>query len=295
MRGTSRTTTLGWCLVTVRAEGDSAGTDIGSLLSQLDALASNPTGTMPTASDTPLVWMGTMGGKTPIGGSHGAIYGKGPSTNYVPVTADNAVLQMQGWDEKKLSSFKALLEANGIQVSSYDDLAAKWQAAVTAAAQSWQAYSAGIIDKPLTPEEAIRKMGEQQSALFGGGDKGPTTTTFDNTETSIDRVSAQEGRGMAYDASQALLGRGLRKNEAASFTSGYNDAMAANPSTTSRSGSTTSGKGYSNTSATSHTSGGIDPETYQREWAQSRPDYSEYQAATKFMDALVSALGRQVG
>lgn len=241
------------------------------------ALSDNPQGTMPSTSTAPPVWMGdwyhdryklpnNFQRQTP---DH-ARYTFDAQANPTPVAADQAYLSMEGWTDAQVQAFLKIAQDAGLSISTYGDLQDAWQKAITAAQQSYAAFQAGIIDKPLTPEEALRKWGDQNRALSGGDGSGGSTYT------ATDVMSPSDKRAMAESAYQSEVGR----NPTAGETAGLQGSSTATR-TTDAQGNTT-------------TTAGPNLGRLAVEQARSSKDYAEYQASTKYFNAMMSALGAVV-
>lgn len=112
----------------------------------------------------------------------------------------------------------------------------------------------------------------------GGGGGGGTTTTaynFTNPDTA---------RGLVNQVMTALLGRMPTDGEYGKFMDALKQAEQKNPTVT------TVEMNADGSGTTMTTTGGTSPSTIAQEFAESRPDYAEFQAATSLMDAFMAAL-----
>lgn len=105
----------------------------------------------------------------------------------------------------------------------------------------------------------------------GGGSYGTTT--------SVSLTTPQQARALADQALMAYLGRAAKPEERSAFLSALNEAERNNPVTVTMSGSSRT------------QSGGLDAQQFAAEWAQEQEGSGEYQAATKYMDYFIRAVG----
>jgi hypothetical protein len=100
-------------------------------------------------------------------------------------------------------------------------------------------------------------------------------------------TNADTARSLADQALTAFLGRQARPEEVDEFTRALNQHERLNPmiqtSTVDATGST------------AVVEGGVDTAEFSREWAQGKKGYSEFQAATTFLDAFISSLSDPMG
>lgn len=242
----------------------------------INNLSNNPQGTTPSTSTAPPVWMGGWSSTHSVIGDSSQHQTNGHprydlgKTRRQTVSAADAYLSMEGWTDAQVREFLQIAQDAGLSVSTYGDLQDAWQTAISAAQQSWAAFQAGVIDKPLTPEEALRQWGDKNKSLFGGDGSGGSTSTQTNV------MSASDKRALAESTYQSEVGRNPTAGETASLQG------------TTTSSTTTDGQG--NTTTTS----GANLGQLAVEQARSAKDYAEYQASTKYYNALMSAIGRVV-
>lgn len=184
-----------------------------------------------------------------------------------------------------------------------------WNAAVEAANEQYNqninTYGTGYAVTPfdIISEWAGGGSGSSGSGSSGSGSgssgsgssgsayMGPVTSTASQTDTSVTQPGDAEN--LLYGAMQELLGRAPTEKEISRFTSRLNAAERAAPvvstqTTTSAPGDDGPDGGYTN--QTSETTGGVNQQVQARDYAQSRPDYAEYQMATTYFDAFQSLI-----
>lgn len=111
----------------------------------------------------------------------------------------------------------------------------------------------------------------------GPGSGGPTSSTTTSTTLSSESSAA----ATIDNVFQQELGRMATPDEIRAFQKALNEQQAKSPMVSQYSNS-----GGSNQTISSTQSGGFDAARFATEWAQSRPEYAETQAATSFMDLL---------
>lgn len=116
----------------------------------------------------------------------------------------------------------------------------------------------------------------------GGGGGGPSTTTV----RTVNITSPDAAKRLVNQAMTSYLGREATKDELDAFTRALNVKEEANP-TIQTITSTPSG---SVMQQDQRVEGGFDQAQFTADYAQSRPDYAEYRAATDLMGAFMSII-----
>lgn len=156
-------------------------------------------------------------------------------------------------------------------------------------------------------QKGVKKTAWEILADWAGG-KGPATTNgpgstnssgggggggggaFSSTTRSVSLTNRDTAERILDAALTNFLGRQASKAEIKMFTRNLNRQEQANPTVT-----TQAGVSSGNSSVNNQVSGGgVDPALAAEKYAQSRPDYAEYQSATTYMDAFVNALSDPV-
>lgn len=160
-----------------------------------------------------------------------------------------------------------------------------WEEAINTAAldpekgsRSWRDYLTQHAEKY---QAFMKANGTVDGSGSGSGD-GPYS--YSDTNTKVDTQSS--AAAIIDQTFQSELGRMATEDEINAFTKALNKVQAANPSSTVTSGTQS---GNNRTSQTT-TTAAFDPTRFAQEWAQSRPEYAETQAATTFMDLLDKAI-----
>lgn len=189
------------------------------------------------------------------------------------------------WDQDKITKSMERMQAAGIEVKTFDDMVSVWQGLVSRASKS---YTLSDGEKQLTPWDVLdlykSETGEEDSS-------GAYTGTRTSTSRSVNELTEGQSWSVLQGTLQKMLGRDPSDQELRNFTYKMSQAAARNPSVT----KTISHykDGYL-TGSNSHTSGGFTMDdamekAYDR--AQNNPDYAEYQSATTYFNAALSALG----
>lgn len=108
---------------------------------------------------------------------------------------------------------------------------------------------------------------------YGGGGGGGSSTT-----SQIQLTNPDQAKQLINTAMASLLGRRATSEEYKKFLTTLNDAERSNPIVTSVEGDTVT------------VTGGTSSAQIAEDYVTSRPDYAEFQTATTFMDAFISAL-----
>lgn len=108
---------------------------------------------------------------------------------------------------------------------------------------------------------------------YGGGGGGGSSTT-----SQIQLTNPDQAKQLINTAMASLLGRRATGEEYKKFLTTLNEAERSSPIVTTVEGDTVT------------VTGGTSSAQIAEDYVTSRPDYAEYQAATTFMDAFISAL-----
>lgn len=108
---------------------------------------------------------------------------------------------------------------------------------------------------------------------YGGGGSGGSSTT-----SQIQLTNPDQAKQLINTAMASLLGRRATSGEYKKFLSTLNDAERSSPIVTKVEGDTVT------------VTGGTSSAQIAEDFVTSRPDYAEFQAATTYMDAFISAL-----
>ena len=118
-----------------------------------------------------------------------------------------------------------------------------------------------------------------------GAGKKKVSEPRDTTTTSVHRYTMEEAQGYAVAAFRNAIGREPSQEELATFLDSFNANQTPSVTRTH----------YANGSATSVTTGGTDEAMLARNLAQQNPEFSGYQKATTYFDAMLGALQGPVG
>jgi hypothetical protein len=141
-------------------------------------------------------------------------------------------------------------------------------------------YALYQLNQLISPLDTFGQIiGEEMKASGGGGGGGGGGTSVTTQMRLTDPATA---RGLVDNALSTYLGREADPKEQQAFLKALNVQEQRNPTVT-----TTSATGAG---ATSVTTGGFNPTTFAEEWARGEEGSAEFQTATTFLDAFMSAL-----
>lgn len=150
----------------------------------------------------------------------------------------------------------------------------------------WNAFVDASVNTGQTPFQiadawaAANQSGAQKPPENNGPGGGPSYGPFRNTDVTL--TSKSQAEGLVDQALQRYLGRDATDKERKKFLALLNEQQMDNPTVVE--GATSAG------GTSSVRSGGVDPAQVATDFAQSRKDYSEYQAATTYLDAFMDAI-----
>lgn len=188
------------------------------------------------------------------------------------------------WDEEEVSEAMEKMKAAGMTVDSFDSLVDNWGALVYRAAMT---YSLSEGKRKVSPWDVL-DLYKDESKRLGTG-------PFTGDKTMVSRNVTEITEGEAWSNIQStlsqMLGRDPSDQETRDFTYRMNKLAARNPSI---SKTVTSYKAGEATGSSTHTDPGFTNADMAKEaydTAQADPDYAEYQSATTYFNATLSALG----
>lgn len=224
------------------------------------------------APATPQVWLGDRGAGSSGFGGHGQVASQhpvkpGPREFLDP---DAAAASFYSWTPEELQANITRMQNAGFDVATASDAYSLWQQLVSGAAQTYYAQSQGVPGARIMTPWQVLDFISQGGAGGSGGSGGPTTTT------ATDQYSPSQMRAMGESTYQAEVGRNPTAGEQGDLQS-----STTRTQTVDSKGNTT-------------TSYGADLTQLATEQARSASDYAEYQASTKYFDALMSVIGRVV-
>lgn len=114
---------------------------------------------------------------------------------------------------------------------------------------------------------------DETTGSGGGGGGGPSTLT------SYDFTSPRAARDILDASLKVYLGRAATPDEVRAFTASLRAEEQANPTVSTLSGGTRTA------------TGGVDAQSFARDYAMQQEGAAEYQAATRYLDLFLEALG----
>jgi hypothetical protein len=206
---------------------------------------------------------------------------KGPKT----LTSTQAKNLPYTWTEEEVADAMQKMQGAGIAVKSFDDMLGVWGSMVDRAAMT---YGMSSGERKVTPWDVLDLYKAEAKASGTFQDLNGTKTT---TSRSVSDVTEGEAWSSLQGTLSQLLGRDPNDQELRDFTYRMNQQAAANPSI---SKTITQFKNGEAVSSNTHTSGGFtagDVAQAAYEGAQDDKGYAEYQSATTYYNAAISALG----
>lgn len=148
----------------------------------------------------------------------------------------------------------------------------------------------------LTPVELLNQQVEYYKDNFAGGkvagsEEDAFTGVKKDKSTHVDIYSPTEARGLIRNVLKAELGREPTEDEFEDFRASLNAEMEDNPSVQVTRTRYQEGEAVS---SSTRTRGGIDPNEYATEWAQSQPGWAEWQAVGTYFPTVMNLLGSGV-
>lgn len=201
-------------------------------------------------------------------------------------TATQAKNQPYLWDQEKVTETMKKMRSSGILVKSFDDMVNVWGTMVDRAAAT---YSLSAGEKKLTPWDVLDMYKSEAKAAgsFTDYQSGSTRTT----QRSVSEVTDGEAFSALQSKLSEMLGRDPSDQEVRDFAYRMNHLAAQNPAITK---TITRYKNGDVVGSNSKTHGGFTADDVMQnayEDAQNAPGYAEYQGATTYFNAAMSALG----
>lgn len=215
-----------------------------------------------------------FGGKPlPMGTIPGSIT---EGTPYYTQPAGAAYQLFWSWSPQQQAEWMKLAQEAGLSVHNTVEASNAWNNYVDLAAQQYAAFSApnSHVSKPLSPWDLIKQDAHyMKSAASAAASKSYNYTTSQT-------YSPTEMKATANSVYQNELGRDATPGEVAGVS----------PTVTTTEHRSAKASGSTVNESTSRTDGAnVQQELIDQ--AQQNPHYAEYQAATTYMNALMSALG----
>lgn len=195
-------------------------------------------------------------------------------------------------DQERLSLARTMVRFGLISnEDDYFNAQKVWNAAVE---ESAYYYSYG--KRNISPYDAIglfagldtgwRTKDGKNGLLAGGASKARTETT---TASRVKLLGPTEAKSLITDVFKSELGRAPSASELSRYTSSLAGAAKKNPVQATQTTRYNAAGVAVDTSTVE--SGGVDFNQVSRDKAQADPEYGAYQAATTYMNALLSAIG----
>ena len=190
------------------------------------------------------------------------------------------------WDEEKITGVMKQMRKSGINVTSFDQLTQTWGSLVDRASLM---YSLSEGKNKVTPWDVLDMYKSEAKAA------GSLVDYESGTRTSTSRSVAHVTEGEAWSSLQQtlsqMLGHDPSDQEVRDFTYRMNQLAAANPSISKTIAKYKAGDVTSSSTTTEGGFSGADVAQAAYQKAQSDPDYAEFQSATTYYNAALSAMG----
>jgi len=211
------------------------------------------------------------------------------------ITVDQALARPYMWSEKRIEQVMGKMREAGWEVTDFDEMRQVWEAMVT---RSSMIYGMSKGKRDVTPWDVLEmyKNERKGSGFFGGqGEEQGFTGVKTQTHRDVTKISEGDAWSALRSTVSGLLGRDPTDQEVRDFTYRMNSLAAENPSITKS--STRYKNGEAKSSRTRVVEPGMTANDMARaayDDAQEDPDYGAYQAASTYMNLLLSELGPTV-
>lgn len=189
------------------------------------------------------------------------------------------------WSEDEIKgAIKKFHDAGHDEVTDLPSLQKAWEGLATMAAARYSLSSGKI---KVTPWDMLEL--DKNTSTASGASGSPSTVT--QTSRSVATITHGDGWSALQNTLSKMLGRDPSDDEVRDFVGRMNFLASKNPTITR---STTSGIGTAHQNTSSHTKSGFDSNDILENAysdAQSNPDYAEFQSASTYYNAALSALG----
>lgn len=223
----------------------------------------------------------------------------GPTgTKHNTTTVQAALNQPYLWSEDKRSDVMRKMREAGYNITSFAEAfgdgissGGLWQELVARASRSFVLSNGENLVTPWDMLAADKKENVANGTLDKNGNIVHTSTS-----TSVNTLSEGQAWDTLRQTMQGMLGRDPSDQEVRDFLSAANADAAKDPSKTVSTTHTDTASGTSNT--TSHTTGGYtsaDAAQSAYQDIHNDADYGQYQSATTYFNAMLSALGEVAG
>lgn len=193
------------------------------------------------------------------------------------------------WSDEKIKDAMGRMQKAGLKVDDFGSMVQAWGDMVQVASMRYS-LSHGKIK--TTPWDVLDLYGSISKDFGGGGSgSGGYSGTVKSTSRSVSDITEGDAWSALRNTLSQMLGRDPSHDEVRKFAYRMNGIAAKNPTVTTTTGTYEDGHLVNQSS---HTTGGFNANDIQQEAyekAQNDPDYAEYQSATTYFNAALSALG----
>lgn len=186
------------------------------------------------------------------------------------------------------SAIQRFQEAGFTNVVDFESMHAAWGGLVKRAGAM---YSLSHGKKKVTPWDVLDMSKDERAAGGAGASSGGFTGTHKMTNRTVTEISEGSAWSALKSTLSQMLGREPQDDEIRHFAYRMNSMAAKNPSISTTIAQYNDGKMTTSDTKTKPGFGADDVMQNAYEEAQSDPDYAEYQSATTYFNAALSALG----
>lgn len=209
------------------------------------------------------------------------------------LTLQQAVNEPYLWDQDEVAEAIKKFQAAGLTgVKDFDTLAQAWGGLVQRAGKM---YSLSSGQRKVTPWDVLDLYKTEQLKAGTLSKPGPGDPGFNGRTTVVNRQVSDVDEGEAWTALRAtlsnMLGRDPGDDEVRDFSYRMGHLAARNPSISKTITQYRDGQAVSSNTRTKQGFSSDDLARSAYEEAQGDPDYAEYQSATTYFNAALSALG----
>lgn len=210
---------------------------------------------------------------------------RGDVTRTVSSVANDPLL----WSEDEIK--KAIKRFNDAGMTNVNDLPSLQQAWGNLAQMAGARYSLSSGKIKVTPWDMLDLYKKTNTGGSGSGGGGGFTGTHSSVQKTVSEISQGDAWASLRQTTQQLLGHDPSDQEVRDFAYRMNSLAARNPTISKTTGTYADG---ALTNSTTKTSGGFtanDVQQHAYDDAQNDPDYAEFQSASTYFNAALSALG----
>jgi hypothetical protein len=190
------------------------------------------------------------------------------------------------WSEEKITETMKRMRESGLKVTTFEEMGQVWQQLVQRASLT---YSLSEGKNKVTPWDVLDLYKSEAKAAGGyvNYENGVTT----RVAKSVSNITEGEAWATMQQTVAQMLGRDPSDQEVRNFAYKMNQLAAQNPSISKTVTRYKAGQESTSSTTTEAGFGAADMAEAAYDKAQNDPEYAEYQSATTYFNAALSALG----